>query len=95
MLDGEAQAARAGRAHHQPRAAARKMLVADLVGELLVIDLVVVPADALLRHAGGAAGFEDVEGLSLERRRHPHLRLQIAQPFVLEVRELQHVRRSR
>ena len=67
------------------------MLVGDLLAELGVIDLVIVPADALLRHAGRAAGLEDVEGLALERRRHPDLRLQVAQPFVLEVRELQHV----
>ena len=88
MLDGEAQAARAGRAHHQPVVVAREMLVGDLLAELGVIDLVIVPADALLGHAGRAAGFENVERLALELRRHPDLGLQIAQPFVLEVREL-------
>ena len=56
-----------------------------------VVDLVVVPADALLRHAGRAAGLENVERLALELRRHPDLGLQVAQPFVLEVRELHHV----
>ncbi len=59
----------------------------SLGGELLVIDLVIVPADALLGHAGGAAGFKDVEGAALEFFGHPDFRLQVAQPFVLEMRE--------
>jgi hypothetical protein len=63
------------------------MLVLHLVGELAVIDLVVVPADALLRHARRAACLKDVERLALERGRHPDLRLQIAKPFILEMRE--------
>ena len=87
VLDGEAQTARAGRAHHQPVMVARKMFVGDLLAELGVIDLVILPADALLGHAGGAAGLEDVERLALEFGGNPDLGLQVAQPFVLEVRK--------
>src|SRR5262249_36834979 len=88
MLDGQAQAPRASRAHHQPGAAFGKMRVGNLVGEFAVIDLVIVPADALLGHAGGAAGFKNIEWLSLELRGHPDLGLEIAEPFVLEMRKL-------
>ena len=68
------------------------MLVGDLVGELAVIDLVVIPADTLLGHSGGAAGLEDIERLALERCRNPHFGLKVAQPLVLKMRELCHVR---
>src|SRR5688572_17690540 len=53
VLDGQAEAARAGRAHHQPVMIAWKMLVGNLFRELTVINLVILPADALLGHAGG------------------------------------------
>ena len=92
MFDGEAQAARAGRAHHQPVMIAREMFVGDFFAELRVIDFVIVPADALLRHAGRAAGFKNAERLPFELRGNPDFRLQIAQPFVREMRELVHVR---
>ena len=58
---------------HQPGAAAREMCVGNFAGELLVIHLVIVPADALLGHAGGAAGFEDVEGPALDIFSAPRL----------------------
>ena len=63
------------------------MVVGNFAGEFLVIDLVIVPADALLGHAGGAAGLENVEGRPLIFFGHPDFRLQIAQPFILEMRE--------
>ncbi len=88
MLNGEAEATRAGGADHDPRVAGREVLVGELVAEFFVIDAEVVPADALLRHAGGATGFEDVKGLACEGLRHPDLGLEVAQPFVLEVREV-------
>ena len=91
VFDGQAQAARAGRADHQPGPAARKMVVRNLPGELLVVHLVIVPADALLGHPGGAAGLKNVERAPFVFRRNPNLGLQVAQPFVLEVRELHHV----
>jgi len=69
MFDREAQAARAGRAHHEPRATAREMFVGDFLAKLAVVDLVVVPADTLLRHSGGAASLENIEGDPLEFRR--------------------------
>ena len=55
------------------------MLVVELVAELLIMDTEVVPAHALLRHAGRAAGLEDVEGFAAILRGHPHLGLEIAQ----------------
>jgi hypothetical protein len=87
VLDGQAQAARAGRPDHQPGAAGRKMRVGKLAGKLLVIGLVIVPADALLGHAGGAAGFKNVERAAFEFFGHPDFGLQVPQPFILEVRE--------
>ena len=91
VLDGETKPARAGRAHHQPVMVARKMRVRELFGKLGVIDLVILPADPLLGHAGGAAGLEDVEGFALEWRGHPDFRLEVAQRFVRKMRKLQHV----
>ena len=91
VLDGQTQPARAGRAHHQPRAAPRKMFVGNFSGEFLVVHLVIVPADALFGHAGGAAGLKNVERTSFELRRHPDFRLKVAQGFVLEMRKLQQV----
>ena len=61
------------------------MGVGNLAGEFLVIHLVIVPADALFGHAGGAAGFKNGEGAALEFFWHPDFGLQIAQPFVLEM----------
>ena len=63
------------------------MLVGNFARELLVIDLVIVPTDALFGHSGGAAGFEDVEGPSFIFFGNPNLRLQVTQPFVLEMGE--------
>src|ERR1039458_9389792 len=67
--------------------AAREMLIRELGRELLVVGLVIIPADALLGHAGGAAGFKDVVWASLVFRRHPDIWLELAQPFILKVRE--------
>ena len=91
VLDGQTQTARAGRAHHQPRPSAWKMFVRNFPGEFLVVHLVIVPADALLGHPGGAAGLKNVERAPFVFRRNPNFGLQVAQPFVLEVRELHHV----
>ena len=88
MLHRKAQTTRAGGADHDPGLARREVLVVELVAELLVIHAEVVPADALLRHAGGAAGFENVERLAFECGGHPDLRLLVTQPLVLEMREL-------
>jgi len=45
------------------------MFVGNLFRKLTVIDLVVIPADALFWHAGRAARFKDIEGPALERFR--------------------------
>jgi hypothetical protein len=63
----------------------REMLVADLLAEFAVIDFVIVPADALFRHAGGAAGLEDIKRTAPIFRGNPKLGLNVAEPFVLEV----------
>ena len=61
MLHGEAQAAGAGGADHQPIALGEKVGPV-VVAVFFVVGLVVIPADALLGHAGGAAGLEHVVG---------------------------------
>src|SRR6266545_2100880 len=91
VLDGQTQAARAGRTDHQPRSAPGKVFVGDFSGEFLVVHLVIVPADALLGHAGGAAGLKNVERSSLGFRWHPDFGLKVAQPFILKVREFHQV----
>ena len=58
---------------------AREMRVGNLLAELGVIHLVIVPADALLGHASRAAGFKNVEGLAFELCGHPDLGLHVAQ----------------
>ena len=63
------------------------MFVGDLAAEFLVVGLVIVPPDALLGHAGRAAGFKNVERPALVFRWHPDFRLQVAQGLVLEVRK--------
>ena len=87
MLDREAQATRAGGADHQPVAALGEEVGTVVVAELLVIDLVVVPADALLGHAGGATGLEDVVGTPGVCLRYESLGLLLAQDLVVEVVE--------
>src|SRR4029077_7760514 len=87
VLDREAQTTGAGRPHHQPIMVSGEMLVADLFAELAVIDLVILPADALFGHSGGSAGFKDIKWTALELRRNPNLRLKVAKPFLLEMRK--------
>jgi hypothetical protein len=91
MLDGEAQAPRPGGTHHQPVVVSGEMLVADLLAELAVVGLVVLPTDALLGHPRGPARFENVERPAGVGLGHPDLGLEVTQPFVLEVRELDQV----
>src|SRR5262249_20133121 len=62
MLDGQTQTTRTSRPNHQPRSTTRKMFIRNFPGKLLVIDLVIIPADALFGHAGGATSFENIEG---------------------------------
>ena len=87
VLDREPQSPWSGRTNHQPVMISREFLIIQRIGKLAVVHLVVVPADALLGHASGTTGLEDVERLALELLGHPHLRLQIAKPFILEMRE--------
>ena len=91
MLDRQAQPPWTGRAHHQPIMIARKMFVRNFFRELAVIHLVIVPTDALLGHAGRAAGLEDIKWPPLECFWDPDFRLQIAQPFVLKMREARQI----
>ena len=65
-----------------------EMIVAQCLGKGAVIDLVILPANALFRHAGGAAGFKNAEGLTVICLWPPDFIRQIAQPFILEMREL-------
>src|ERR1051326_8236096 len=70
------------------------MSVGKFLRELTIIDLIIVPANALFGHAGGAAGFENIEGPSLKAFWHPDFIRQIAQPFILKVRKLQNIRKT-
>ena len=88
VFDGEAEAAGAGGADHDPGFTGGEVLVIELVGEFLIIDAEVVPADALFGHAGGAAGFEDVVGFAFEGVGDPDVGLEVAEVFVLEVGEV-------
>src|SRR4030095_16096616 len=87
VLDGKAEAPWTGRPHHQPVVVAWEMLVADLLAEFAVIDFVIVPADPLLGHAGGAASFEDIKRAAFVFRGDPNLGLKVAKPLLLEVRK--------
>jgi hypothetical protein len=89
MLDRQPQPPRSCRPHHQPRPAAREMLVTDFLGKLRVIHFVILPPNALLGHSGRASGFKNIVRAPLKRGRHPDFGLQITQPFVLEMREFQ------
>jgi hypothetical protein len=86
MLDGEAEAAGAGGADHEP-VALREKVGAVVVAVFLVVGLVVIPADALLRHAGGAAGLEDIVGAFGVGLGHEALGLFSAEDVVVEVRK--------
>jgi hypothetical protein len=70
------------------------MRVGNLFGKLAVIDLVIFPADALLGHPCGAASFKNVERFAFESFGNPNLRLEIAEPFVLEMRKALNVREA-
>src|SRR3954471_6422413 len=69
----------------------REMFIRNFLGKFAVIDAKIVPADALFGHASGAARLEDVERFSFESGRNPNFGLQVAQPFVLKMREAQQV----
>src|SRR5260221_208533 len=64
------------------------MFVGNLGGKFFVIGLVIVPADALLGHASGAAGFKNIVGPHLEFRGHPDHGLLVAEPLVLKMGKL-------
>ena len=87
VLDCQTQPPRAGWTHHQPIMISREMVVADLLTELAVVDLVIVPPDSLFGNTRGSSGLEDIEGTALVFRRNPKLGLEIAKPFLLEMRK--------
>ena len=84
VLDGEAQAARAGGADHEPVGTLREEVGAVVLGEFGVVGLVIIPTDALFRHAGGAAGFKDVIRTFAEGFRDETGRIFFAQNLVIE-----------
>src|SRR5689334_2812173 len=87
MLDGQAQPARTGGAEHQPVRAAREVLIRESVAEQLVIHAKIVHRGTALRDAGGAAGFEYVDGLAGASLGNPAPHRSAAEPFVLEFRK--------
>ena len=66
------------------------MLVTQRVGKGTVIDLVILPANALFRHAGGTARLKDAEGLAVISLWPPDFIGQITQPFILEMWEFRY-----
>ena len=88
MFNGETKATRTGRADHDPVAAFREKLVAELMGELLVIVFVIFPANPLLRQTGRASGLKHIERAALVGVGDKTFVLLIAQPFVLKMGEL-------
>ena len=62
VLDGQAQAARAAWAEHEPITSWGKCLILQGLGKVFVVDAEVFDLQAALGDAGGAAGFEDVHG---------------------------------
>ena len=87
VLDGQAEAARAAGAEHQPVGAGRKSIVGQGGAEGFVIDAEVVNGDAGLRHTGAAAGFENVDGAVGVGFGHPAAYGSAAQPLILEEAE--------
>src|SRR5436309_1998430 len=91
MLDTEAKTPRSGWTEHQPVPTARKVTIIERFRKLLVVPEVIFPADPLLRHSGGAAGFEYVEGPPAVGLRHPPLVLLVPEPLVFKVWKPTHV----
>src|SRR5437763_111996 len=61
MLDGQAQAAGAGGAEHEPVGALGEGFVGKGLAEVLVVDAEVFDLEAALGNSRRAAGFEDVD----------------------------------
>jgi hypothetical protein len=88
MLDGQPQAARAGRPEHQPVGALRKVFIGQRRAEDLVVGAEVVAVDARLRGPRRAPGLEHEDRLARESTRHPPLDRPAPEPFVFEEIEL-------
>ena len=86
MLHGEAQTPRARGADHEP-IALREKVGAVVVAVFFVVGFVVIPADALFGHAGGAARLKDIVGALGVGLGDEALGLLGAQHVVVEVRE--------
>ena len=85
VFNGQTQTAWASRANHDPVAALWEILVAQLIGKLLVIVLVVIPTNALLWKPGRSTSFENVERTIFISIRNKALVLLITKPVVFEV----------
>ncbi len=91
MLNRKTQTTRTGWSDHDPVAALREKLITQAVGKLLVVMLVIIPADTLFRQTCSAAGFKHIERTSAHSFRNKALVLFIAQPLILKVRKLHDV----
>jgi starch synthase (maltosyl-transferring) len=66
-------------------------LIIEVIAEFFVVELVVIPADALLRHPGRSARFKHNEWATCPLLGHPALVLLIPEPLILKVREFNQV----
>ena len=87
VLDGEAQAAGAGRTDHEPVGPAWEGMVRQCVGKGLVILAEVFDVDARLGNARAPAGLEGEDGLVGVRFGHPAAHGTAAEPLILEEAE--------
>ena len=94
VFDREPEAARAGGADHQPVGPLREKVGSVVFGKLGVVGLVIIPADPLFGHAGGAAGLKDIVGSASKCPRDEKGRIFLAQNLVIEGRELGKVREA-
>ena len=88
MLHRKTEAARPGRAEHEPVRAFGEVLIRQRVAEELIVESKILDRDAAFGNPGRAAGFENVNGTILVRLRYPSPHGSSTQPLILEQREL-------
>src|SRR5271169_3152840 len=85
MFDGQAQAAWAAGADHDPVRAAREKFVGEGVGELLVVDAEVLIVDARFGDAGASAGFESADRFIGVGLGHEAANRAASEPVILKI----------
>src|SRR4051794_24322677 len=88
VLDGETQTPRARRAEHQPVCTHWEVLLGQCFAEQRIVDPEVFTRNSAFWNTRRAAGFEDVDGFSVEPFGHPASYGSAAKPLVFERRKL-------